>query len=154
MSINNIRENVVAKVVTTLESIDSIKKVSRKLPKGLEDLQSVADTSIPLCGVNSELPKPEPHKPGRGKSIWADIFETSLDIFIVCYYRETGDYALDQIKGDLYDDIFRTLNVDQTLSGLVYYFEILNEVEELVAEPYGAFRMTLRVKYQNGIGGV
>lgn len=153
MSIVNIRERILVKVVTVIEALSSIKKVARDLPKGLEELESVPDTQIPYCTVTGELPRPEPHPQNRSKNIWADVFEGELHIFVGCYYKETGDYSLDQIKGDLYDDLWKVLNADQSLGGDVYYFEILPTVDEFIAEPYAVFRLTLVVKYKHGIGG-
>lgn len=154
MAANSKREQILLKVISEMEGLmPTIKKVARKLPAGIEDLERYAATQLPLAVVVGGMPRKKDQQGGQ-RRLSADcvIIRSILDIEVFGYFMDNVNP--DSTLSSLADDFYRTLGADPSKGGLVTETEVLPDQNIGNWEPYVAFKFICRVTYTHTPGGL
>ena len=153
MADTSIREWLILSVVDKLKDVANIKEVSRRRPT-LEQLQSMAQTQLPLIAVTAGLPVPNPHWNERNPTRKTDKFKSDLVVDAVLYDMLYEDDQYDSRISELANDLWIALHSDQTWGGYAAQTTVAPDADVAVWDPYLAFRMRLTITYIHGIGGI
>jgi hypothetical protein len=151
MASNSRREQVLAKVKTTLEGISGLTDVVRKPLTSITELRAFSSQQLPIAVVVGGLPVPEEKFSQRTRKL--DLVQSTLSVNIIVY-------ALDNLTPDttissLADDVWATFYTDITLGfEWVLGLKINPEMRTSINDPYIAFAMELEITYLHGKGGI
>lgn len=151
MAAGSRREQILARIASTLEAMDSIAFVQRKRPS-LEDLKNIASTQFPFVAITAGLPKPDPHTSPRYKGAKNDKFISGLEVEVICYALDNT--SPDTTVSSLADDLWATVYSNQLWNGLAIGTEVMPDTVSGVFHPYIAFKMKVLVHYIHGLGGI
>jgi len=154
MAANSKREQILLRVVAEMEGLKpTIKKVDRKLPAGIEDLERYASTQLPLAVVVGRMPRKKDQQGGqRGTSATCVLIRSILDIEVYGYFMD--NINPDSTLSSLADDFYRILGADPSKGGLVLDTEVIPDQAIGNWEPYVAFKFICRVTYTHTPGGL
>jgi hypothetical protein len=152
VALNSKREQILTKIVTELEALDTIKMVDRVMPNGLSDLENYAATQLPLAAVMGRLPDPQ-YKISTRDGHTVDKVTSVLGMELYVYAED--NVAPDSTVSMLADDVWRQLLADEThgfkwVTGTIIH----PEVNVAVWAPYCAFNMTVNITYLHDKGGI
>jgi hypothetical protein len=147
---NTTREEVIHKIQTILESIDSIKTVVRRMPS-YEDLQRFAVTQFPVVAMVCGLPVPNEKESARIPAA-LDLVISELKIELYCYLMDAS--TMDSSISEMLEKIWIALYADPTQGGLVLGTLLKPEAATEVWEPFGAFKIDVLTKYVHTTGGI
>jgi len=149
---NSKREQLLTKIVSELEELDSIKTVDRVMPGGLSDLEQYAATQLPLAAVVGKLPDPT-YKISTRTGHTVDMVTSVLGINLYVYAQDNVNP--DRTVSLLADDLWVKLLADEThgfkwVTGTAIY----PDVNVAVWAPYCAFNMLVNITYLHDKGGI
>lgn len=150
MASNSIREQIIVAEKAVLETLTTIKTVSRTRI-AFSDLDTIANTQLPMLALVGKLPKPVDKLSSRQQGV-PDKFISELGIDVYCYALANVDP--DTMVSTLADDIWTQLFLDPTVGGLALETKITPEVQVGVWDPYIAFKMLCSITYIHGRGGI
>lgn len=141
---NSHPEQIVAKIAEFVESIDSIKTVTRVQPQNAEALERYSSAQLPLCVVKTLLPEASA-KISSSQNI---KFKLSTDLYFYFLDNEAPDKQMLSIQDDVWIKFLESASVAQKfLDGLSLSIELFSDANSQYFEPYGMFRMTLETTY-------
>jgi hypothetical protein len=156
MAGNSKREQILLKIVSNLEELvpEVVKKVSRRLPADLSDLDRRAATQLPLIVVMGKLPRlVETHGGGRSnRSADCQTAVSALPVEVYCYFMDNEDP--DSTLSSLADDLYRVLNSDPSKGGLAIKTRVLPDSNIGAWDPYVAFKFLVEITYVHSLGGI
>lgn len=152
MAENSKRERILEELKERCGLIPEINQVKRVRPS-LSDLSNFPSTIFPLAAITAGLPQPSrPHKAATKKGVVTDYYISNLDVEIVVY--DTENVEPDSRISFLADELWRVLQGNQTLDGLLLEMDIVPHPVTGVFHPYIAFKFVLKIKYSHTIGGI
>lgn len=152
MAHNSKREQLLVKVVSELEQLNSIKTVDRVMPGGLSDLEQYAATQLPLAAVVGKLPDPT-YKLSTRTGHTVDKVTSVLGINLYVYALSNVDP--DSTVSELADDIWAKMLADETHGfKWVTGTQLIPDVNVAVWAPYCAFNMLVNITYLHDKGGI
>lgn len=152
MGTNSRREQILVALKALLETLPSIKKVSRRQPTSPEDLRRIAGTQMPYIAMIGGVPQPKEHMSGRhAGGVDAVISDLSVNLF--CYFMDNT--TADSTLSDIMDDVWAMVYTDQTLGfKFVTSTTLMPQAQVAVWEPYVAFSMITKITYHHTTGGI
>lgn len=152
MAHNSKREQLLAKIVSELEELNSIKTVDRVMPGGLSDLEQYAATQLPLAAVMGKLPDPT-YKITTRTGHTVDKVTSVLGVNLFVYAQD--NVSPDTTVSMLADDVWAKLLADETHGfKWVTGTQIVPDVNVAVWSPYCAFNMLVNITYLHDKGGI
>jgi hypothetical protein len=154
MAKNSKADRIVEVIKEALESLSSLKKVTRTPPIFNEEgqFEGVSATQMPIAFVVGGLPNVQSQN-HRKKT-----FKSSLPVGIMVFIEDnvTPGQALYEVADDIW-----TLLMDQNqdekgsyFDGLVYQFEVTPEQVINISPPYTSFRFDIDVVYFHTNGSI
>lgn len=150
MASNSKREQILEAIVAELGGISSIVTVMRTL-QSYKDLRNFAITQFPAVAVIGRLPQPKEHIAGRRVGgVDTVVSELTVDLYAYFQNAKTPDTQI----SSLLDDLWAGLYADQTKGGLVISTILTPEELTEFWEPYGAFKLSVVMRYHHTEGGI
>ena len=150
MALNSKREQILEAIKGKLTELSSITTVERVRPS-FDDLDSIANTQLPLIAIVGKLPKPVQKLSSRVQG-QPDKFVSALGVEVICYAMD--NVTPDSTVSNLADDIGAKLFEDPTYNKLLQKIEVDPEVQIGIWDPYVVFKMVCSATYIHGTGGI
>jgi len=145
------REEVVEKILTTLNGLTEFKSVERRLPTR-ERLQEFAEPQFPVIAVVAGLPVPKEKLSSREKGGSIDKVISQLDVELFVYLMDNDN--ADATISELLESLWVALLADEKQGNLVLGTTLVPERTMEFWEPYVAFKVTVVMSYLHTKGGI
>lgn len=151
MAANSKREQILAKMKTTLEAVSSLEHVERKPLQDMSELEEYPQTQLPLAIVLGSLPAPAEKVSDRDIKLDRVRSILTATVFVYAIENDNPDTKISTLA----DDIWAAIYADMTLGfSWVINLRIVPEIETAFWYPYVAFSMKIEITYLHGKGGI
>ncbi len=149
MAANSKREQLILSDVAILEALTVIKTTKRTV-QSYSDLQTFANTQLPVAAVVGGLPVTDDHLSGRRPRVDYIVSDLKIDIHVYIQANENQDMQV----SDMLDDLWAALYANPNRNGLCMLTQLAATANYEYWSPYVAFKLSCIHKYQHTTEGI